>query len=223
MRASGRGMPRERPPARTRSRSSSARRSPRPPSSTVTWSGTTATLRWKATAADSLEDTPTGYVLEAGSNPGLSDVGAVNVGNVTSVSAEVSAGTYYVRVRSVNDLGTSHVTTDIALIAPGAPAAPAALVETSAAGEGTVRLRWTAPGGAAPLGYLVEAGSEPGLSDLAKLQVASRHRVVDPRASGNLLRARARGERARRRPGLERDPRPALKPGGQGSAVNAEP
>ena len=113
----------------------------------VTWSGTTATLRWKATAADSLEDTPTGYVLEAGSNPGLSDVGAVNVGNVTSVSGEVSAGTYYVRVRSVNALGTSHVTTDIALIAPGAPAAPAALVETSPAGEGaaTVNLRWTAP------------------------------------------------------------------------------
>ncbi len=139
----------------------------------VTWSGTTATLRWKAVAADSLEDTPTGYVIEAGSNPGLSDVGVANVGNVTSVSAEVSAGTYYVRVRSVNDLGTSHTTTDIALIAPGAPAAPAALVETSAAGEGTVRLRWTAPGGVAPLGYIVESGSEPGLSDIAKMQVAS--------------------------------------------------
>jgi hypothetical protein len=78
-----------------------------------------------------------------------------------------------VRVRSVNALGTSHATTDIALIAPGAPAAPAALVETSTAAEGTVRLGWTAPGGTAPLGYIVEAGSEPGLSDLAKLQVAS--------------------------------------------------
>ena len=139
----------------------------------VTWSGTTATLAWKATAADSLEDAPTGYVVEAGSNPGLLDVGAANVGNVTSVSAEVSAGTYYVRVRSVNELGTSHVTEDIALIAPGAPPAPAGLVETSAAGEVPVRLRWAAPAGVAPLGYIVEAGSEPGLSDLAKVQVAS--------------------------------------------------
>ena len=74
----------------------------------------------------------------------------------------------------MNDLGTSHVTTDIALIAPGAPAAPAALVETSPAGGGTAPyLRWTAPDGPAPLGYIVEAGSEPGLSDIAKLQVTS--------------------------------------------------
>ena len=139
----------------------------------VTWSGTTATLTWRATAADSVEDTPTGYILEAGTNPGLSDIATVDVGDVTSYSADISAGTYYVRVRSVNALGTSQVTRDIALIAPGAPPAPAALAETSAAGEGTVRLRWTAPGGAAPTGYIIEAGSEPGLSDLAKLQVAS--------------------------------------------------
>ena len=137
------------------------------------WSGTTATLTWKAPAADSLEDTPTGYVLEAGTNPGLSDVGAANVGNVTSYSAEITAGTYYVRVRSVNELGSSNVTADIALVAPGAPPAPAALTDTSTTGEATVRLRWAAPEGAAPTGYIVEAGSEPGLSDLARLPVAS--------------------------------------------------
>ena len=138
----------------------------------VTWSGSTATLTWRASAADSLEDTPTGYVLEAGTSPGLADVATVPVGNVTSFSTEIAAGTYYVRVRAVNELGGSHSTTDIALVAPGAPAAPTALSES---GEGsTVSLRWTAPqGSAAPVGYIVEAGSEPGLSDLAKLQVAS--------------------------------------------------
>ena len=138
----------------------------------VTWSGSRATLTWRASAADSLEDTPTGYVLEAGTNPGLSDVAAVQVGNVTSFSTDITAGTYYVRVRAVNELGGSHSTADIALVAPGAPAAPTALSESGAGG--TVGLRWTAPGGgAAPVGYIVEAGSEPGLSDLAKVQVAN--------------------------------------------------
>jgi hypothetical protein len=163
---------------------------------TVTWSGTTATLRWKATAADSLEDAATGYILEAGSNPGLSDIGAANVGNVTSYSADVSAGVYYARVRAVNANGSSQVTADIPLVAPGAPGAPAALAETSAAGEGTVRLRWTAPDGTAPIGYIVEAGSEPGLSDLARLQVASGTEFSTEAAAGAyFVRVRAVNER----------------------------
>jgi hypothetical protein len=162
----------------------------------ATWSGTTATLTWKAPAADSLEDTPTGYVLEAGTNPGLSDVGAANVGNVTSYSAEVTAGTYYVRVRSVNALGSSHVTADIALVAPGAPPAPSALADTSTPGEGTVRLRWAAPDGAPPTGYIVEAGSEPGLSDLARLPVTSLTEFSTEAPAGTYyVRVRAVNER----------------------------
>ncbi len=158
----------------------------------ATWSGTTATLQWTAPAGDTPEDTPTGYILEAGSSPGLSDIAAVSVGNVTSYSADISAGTYYVRVRSVNPHGSSHVTTDIALVAPGAPAAPAALAETSAGGGSTVRLRWTAPRGAAPAGYIIEAGSEPGLSDVARVQVASLTEFSTEAPAGNYyVRVRA--------------------------------
>ena len=77
-------------------------------------------------------------------------------------------------MRSVNAHGTSHVTTDIA----GDRARSAGRTGRLGGDVGGRRrhgtdLRWTAPGGAAPLGYIVEAGSEPGLSDIAKLQVTS--------------------------------------------------
>ena len=138
----------------------------------VTWQGTRATLSWTPAAAVAAEDVPSSYVLEAGSGPGLADVASIAVGNVTSFSTDIGAGTYYVRVRSVNEYGGSQATTDVVLIAPGAPAAPTAL---SSSGSGSVvGLRWTAPpGGGALTGYIIEAGSEPGLSDLAKLRVSA--------------------------------------------------
>jgi len=161
----------------------------------VTWSGSTATLTWRASAADSLEDTPTGYVLEAGTSPELSDVASMPVGNVTSFSTDITAGTYYVRLRAVNDLGGSHSTADVVLVAPGAPGAPTGLV--SAGADSAVALRWTAPaGGAAPTGYIVEAGSEPGLSDLAKLRVANVAEFSTQAPPGTYyLRVRAVNER----------------------------
>ncbi len=67
--------------------------------------------------------------------------------------------------------GDSDPTADLVLVAPGAPGAPTSL---SSPGSGsTVSLRWTAPAGAAPTGYLIEAGSAPGLSDLGVLQVGA--------------------------------------------------
>ena len=84
------------------------------------------------------------------------------------VQADVPSGTYYVRVRAVNDHGDSEPTADLILVAPGAPGAPTSLTST---GTGAVNLRWTAPTGAAPTGYLIEAGTAPGRSDLGALQV----------------------------------------------------
>ncbi len=137
----------------------------------VTWQGTTATLSWTAPAADATEDVPNNYVLEAGSAPGMSDVATVSVGNTTSFSANVSAGSYYVRVKAVNDLGESDPTPDLELRAPGSPNAPTYFM---ASGEGsTVDLRWTAPPGVAPTEYIIEAGSAPGRSDLAVLRVGN--------------------------------------------------
>jgi hypothetical protein len=150
---------------------------------TVSWVGTTATLTWTATTGDSVEDTPTNYVLEAGTAPGMSDVASIRVGNTTSFSTDVSSGTYYVRVSATNDHGQSEPTADLVLVAPGAPNAPSGLI---AIGSGpAVDLRWAEPRGGFPeTGYVIEAGSAPGKSDLARLTVGNVLRFTTVAPSG---------------------------------------
>jgi hypothetical protein len=145
----------------------------RPAGFRVTWYGTRAVLSWTAPATDgAIEDRPTAYVLEAGTRAGSADVATVTVGNVTTFSTDIPSGTYYVRVRATNAYGASDPTEDLVLVAPGAPAAPTYFM---ASGQGsTVDLRWTAPSGnATPTGYVIEAGSAPGLADLAVLPVGN--------------------------------------------------
>ena len=107
------------------------------------WRDTTAVMSWTAAAADgSIEDQPTAYVLEAGTAPGMSNVATVSVGNVTSFQANVPTGTYYVRIRSVNEYGESEPTPELVLAPPGTPGAPTALTESGSGS--TVNLGWTA-------------------------------------------------------------------------------
>jgi hypothetical protein len=86
----------------------------------------------------------------------------------------VAGGTYFVRVRAVNGSGMSAPSNETTVIigaggggnctaAPGPPSGTAATVSGS-----TVTVVWNAPaGGNVPISYIVEAGSGPGLSDLA--------------------------------------------------------
>ena len=135
---------------------------------TVTWTGTTATFSWVSSSADIEADMPTNYVLEAGTAPGESNVATLNVGNTTAFTTEVPSGTYYVRIRAQNAEGDSDPSREIEVRLPGTPPRPTGLVSMSA--SGVLDLRWTASaGGYAPTGYIVEAGSGPGLSDLAIL------------------------------------------------------
>jgi hypothetical protein len=137
----------------------------------VQWTGTTAVLSWTAAPADpDPENRPTSYVLEAGSAPGLSDVGTLSLGIVTSFAADVPSGVYYVRLRAANDVGDSEPTPDLLLVPPGLPGPPTNLVSSP---SGVVVLQWTAPTGAAVTGYVVEAGSAPGLADLAAIPVGT--------------------------------------------------
>jgi predicted phage tail protein len=142
-----------------------------PTNLSVAWSGTTATFTWNLAAADTAEDVPSGYVLEAGTASGLTDVATLNVGNVSTFSTDVPVGTYYVRLRSVNSLGDSDPSNEVVVQAPGAPEPPSSL---RASGTGSqVNLEWSAPStGSVPTGYIIEAGSAPGLSNLAVLRVA---------------------------------------------------
>lgn len=142
-----------------------------PTNLSATWQGTFATLSWVAPTSASAADVPTSYVVEAGSARGGSNIARVNVGNVTSYSVDVPPGTYYVRVRGLNALGVSDPSNEITLQGRGGPVAPHSL---SVSGSGsTVNLRWIAPAGGTHSGFIIEAGSAPGLADLAVLPVGN--------------------------------------------------
>lgn len=56
-----------------------------------------------------------GYVLEAGSSSGLSDIGSVMLGDVRNFTTPLPPGVYYVRVRAVNDSGFGAPSPDVVL------------------------------------------------------------------------------------------------------------
>ena len=65
--------------------------------------GTRATFAW---ATNPQGPTPTAFVLQAGSAPGLSDLAVVQLpGAQTAFAADAPPGTYFVRVVAVNALG----------------------------------------------------------------------------------------------------------------------
>jgi hypothetical protein len=135
--------------------------------------GHIATLAWAPPAAEDGEGDPSGYVIEAGSAAGLSNLAVVPVGDVTSFQAvSVPPGVYYVRVRAVNEMGSSDPSNEIVLSSAQTIGPPLGLTES---GTGAmVSLAWQAPGvGDVPTGYLVEAGSGPGLADLAVLRLGN--------------------------------------------------
>ena len=139
---------------------------PPPGDLTASWNGTIATLSWTPSSGAA------SYVIEAGSVPGSSNVGSFSVGAATSYTTDVPPGTYYVRVRAANWVGLSGPSNEIVVHGRGAPEQPTDLVEAGA--NGTVHLRWIAPSrGPAPAGYVIEAGSAPGLADLASIQVGA--------------------------------------------------
>lgn len=113
----------------------------------------------------------TRYVVTGGHQPGASDVGAFDVGLNSSISALVGAGSFWVRVRAENPAGAGPSTSDqMFTIAPPEPPTSFASLVAGA----TVTFTWQAPAsGSTPTSYLIEAGSEPGLSNLAMLDTGS--------------------------------------------------
>lgn len=151
-----------------------------------------AVLSWQAPAGDDA-DSPTAYVVEAGSAPGLADVARVSVGLTSSFESVVPPGTYYVRVRAMNELGTGEASNEVVLRRAADVGAPTSLVEESAGPM--VALSWQAPGtGTLPAGYLIEAGSAPGRADLAVLRVGNALRFTTTAPPGTYyVRVRAVG------------------------------
>lgn len=130
-------------------------------------SGSTVRLTWLAGRGA----LPTGYVIEAGSAPGLADIARFTVGAIPSLEVPgAPTGRYFLRVRALRPEGESAPSPEtIADVGPGCggpPGAPTGL-DVSLAGR-LVTLTWMAPEPGVT-GYLLEAGSQPGSADLASI------------------------------------------------------
>ena len=137
-------------------------------------SGSTVTLSWSAPLLSPVSS----YVLEAGSAPGLANLANFSTGTVATsyVATGVGAGSYFVRVRAVGSTGeVSSPSNEVVVVVGGGPCAvpgpPSSLSVVSIA-SGTVVLSWAA-GSGNPTSYVLEAGSGPGLTNLAITDLGS--------------------------------------------------
>jgi predicted phage tail protein len=142
---------------------------PLPPTGlTATVSGPNVTLSWNASAGAQT------YIVEVGSASGLSNLYNATVGAATSVSGSVPPATYYWRVRARNAQGTSgpsaeHVFSVGGVLPPGPPLNLTAVAQGSA-----VSISWAMPTtGGTVTQFRLEAGSAPGLANLAVINVAA--------------------------------------------------
>ncbi len=131
--------------------------------------GQTVTLSWTA----SLD--AQNYVLQAGSAPGASDIFSGAVGNITTLTAAVPTGTYYIRVIAVNGGAQGPASEEITFTAGNpacttAPPVPAS--HTATVGGVTVDLGWASSPGASS--YVLEAGTAPSVANLASLNLGGR-------------------------------------------------
>ena len=138
-------------------------------------SGSSVFLSWNAPASG---DPATSYIIEAGSAPGSANLANFTTGNpLTTFSASgVGAGTYYVRIRAVNAAGVSSPSNEVALVVGGSgggcAGSPTGLTLLSQS-AGSILFAWAAPASGAPTSYTIEAGSAPGLSNLANFDTGN--------------------------------------------------
>lgn len=109
------------------------------------------------------------YIVDGGTAPGVYNLGSVTYpASTTSVAiGGAPVGTYYLRVRAQNAIGTSPPSPErqVTVGACTAPGAPGTLTGTS--NDTLVNLQWSAPAGGVTQGYRFSVGSAPGLSNLS--------------------------------------------------------
>ncbi len=136
-------------------------------------SGTTVTFAWVAALTGAA---PTSFVVEMGTAPGTTTLPTQTVTSpVAQLSLVLPAGTYYARVRAVNAVGQSPPSpeTSVTVVEPSPIPGPPGNFSAATSGN-AVSFSWTASSvGAAASRYLIEAGSAPGLANIATLDTGS--------------------------------------------------
>ena len=132
----------------------------------ATVTGNTVRLDWDPPPGEAV----TGYRLEAGSSPGLSNiVGGFNLGQQFFIAQNVPNGVYYVRVRGIGTPPDGPPSGDVEVrvggAAPCTPPGPPSALRSTVSGS-TLTLLWNAPSsGGAPTAYILDVGTSPGLSN----------------------------------------------------------
>lgn len=149
---------------------------PNPPNTPTAFSATaqlaTVTLAWTpATTGGAAQR----YIIDAGTASGNYNLGSIviNAPATSTAVGSVPTGTYFVRLRAQNALGTSAPTAERSVTVgsctvPGAPAS-----FTGSSNDQLVSLQWTPPAAGLTQGYQLVAGSAPGLSNLAVVNFPS--------------------------------------------------
>jgi hypothetical protein len=138
---------------------------PGPPANLVAQvAQSTVTFTWTAPGGPII-----GYVLEAGSGSGLSNLARLVVGPTPSFSAiGVPPGTYFVRIRAIDADGQGAPSNEVVVTVTGGgcTAPPNPPVLTAAVSGRSVNLTWSS-GGCPTSNFALHAGSSPGSSNLA--------------------------------------------------------
>jgi hypothetical protein len=140
---------------------------------TATVIGNTVNLAWQAPLNGTV---PSGYLVEAALSTGGAAIASLPVAATSLAAANVPNGVYYLRVRSLSAAGISGPSNEVIVSVPeasGCTTAPNAPTNFAATASGNqVVLTWSAAvGGCAATGYVVQAGSAPGLTNIASVNV----------------------------------------------------
>jgi hypothetical protein len=115
----------------------------------------------------------TSWVVEAGSSSGAANIASVATPRPAFTFSPVPNGFYFLRVRARNAAGVSAPSAEVMLVVGNVPAPPSAPSLSHTVSGSTVTFNWSAPAFGPVTGYIVEAGSATGLSNLAVVSIGN--------------------------------------------------
>ncbi len=155
-----------------------------PTNITASATGSTVVIVWQAGSGPA----PTGYLLEAALSAGGPAIAVAPVTTPGLTAPAVPDGTYYLRVRATNAVGTGPASAEVVVTvgAPACAAAPPAPVGLAySVVGGVVSFTWSpGAGGCAATHYVLSAGFGPGLSNIATVNVGLATSLSAPAPAG---------------------------------------